>query len=154
MVGFAPGYVVRLVGLRNGAYNGKIAEVESKLDEESGRHWVEVLADELDGAADALLRHIRVKPANMVHACAQCHASEVAKMMICGKCKTARYCNVACQREAWPQHKEGCVQLGIGRDVAKVPLVDACIRGDVAEVRRLVELGANVTRPTWVATLF
>ncbi|KAL1675985.1 ankyrin repeat-containing domain protein [Schizophyllum commune] len=32
--------------------------------------------------------------------------SEVLKM--CGKCRTARYCNADCQRSNWPSHKKSC----------------------------------------------
>ena len=73
-------------------------------------------------------------------------------MMICGKCKTARYCDVACQRRHWPQHKDVCTEMGHKRELAKTPFFVACLRGDEAEVRRLVGEGANVNKAFTLGT--
>jgi len=44
--------------------------------------------------------------------CARCAFSppEAAKLLkACSRCKAVWYCSVACQREAWPEHKLSCV---------------------------------------------
>ena len=68
---------------------------------------------------------------------------------MCGRCKTARYCNTECQRADWARHKmPDCFQFSHLRGL-DTPLQQACARGDVAEVRRLVEQeGANVDKAT------
>jgi hypothetical protein len=35
-------------------------------------------------------------------------ATAFKALMICARCKTARYCDAACQKSAWPKHKLGC----------------------------------------------
>ena len=32
-------------------------------------------------------------------------------MKTCGKCKSAYYCTVACQKQAWPEHKKSCKSI-------------------------------------------
>ena len=43
-------------------------------------------------------------------ACLLCDMTELngKKLVTCGSCKTARYCNKVCQRKHWKQHKPGC----------------------------------------------
>jgi len=40
-------------------------------------------------------------------ACAHCGRA-VEKLLTCGRCKQAKYCGAACQRQAWPSHKAKC----------------------------------------------
>ena len=44
--------------------------------------------------------------------CWHCNASE-AKTSVCSGCKTARYCTMICQHEAWAEHKLVCRQYCI-----------------------------------------
>lgn len=39
---------------------------------------------------------------------------------LCARCKTARYCGTACQRQAWPTHKSVCVNVA-GQHYYHVP---------------------------------
>jgi len=50
------------------------------------------------------MRRILVQPHHMQHACEYCFVASAALMM-CGKCKTAHYCNAECQRADWARHK-------------------------------------------------
>jgi len=92
-------------------------------------------------------RRMWVKPENMRHACEYCLVAEAdgEKLQMCGRCKTARYCNAGCQRADWARHKvPDCGQFSHdrGRDS---PLQIACMHGYMVEVRRLVEEeGADV----------
>ena len=43
--------------------------------------------------------------------CAVCGAKERgedARMSVCARCRSVRYCSAACQRKAWPVHKRFC----------------------------------------------
>ena len=44
--------------------------------------------------------------------CAQCGARPAAgkKLLVCGRCKAAKYCSAQCQRAAWASHKDGCAR--------------------------------------------
>ena len=50
----------------------------------------------------------QVKPQDMQHACEYCLVGESSTrcgLLLCGSCKTARYCNTECQGKDWPRHK-------------------------------------------------
>lgn len=40
--------------------------------------------------------------------CDFCNARSPTKLQACGKCKFVFYCDAACQRKAWPSHKQEC----------------------------------------------
>ena len=40
--------------------------------------------------------------------CANCGKSVGCKLRACARCKTVRYCGEACQRAAWPMHRQVC----------------------------------------------
>jgi hypothetical protein len=42
------------------------------------------------------------------NACWLCGSSGNPTLLVCGKCKKARYCSAACQRQDWKEHKKGC----------------------------------------------
>ena len=42
-------------------------------------------------------------------ACDGCGTVEAPKLMLCARCRTARFCGAACQRAAWAEHKKACV---------------------------------------------
>ena len=67
--------------------------------------------------------------------CAACGSAD-ANLRMCSSCRVARYCNVACQRRAWPQHKLACAELRAARE--KRDTSAACTVGFV--------LKANCTR--------
>ena len=79
------GSMVRVHGLNNAAYNGRLGRVVYVLElETTGRLLVE-LAEEV---RPPLLQHIKIKPENMVTACSHCHKAG-GKMQFCGKCRVA-----------------------------------------------------------------
>ena len=147
MAQFMVNHLVRLVGLNNADYNGKLARVNSVLDETRGRHLVKLEGEILS----TLNREIHIKPENLLHACEGCHAVGTATAdeqiaLKCARCRVARYCNSDCQRNNWKVHKVHCFAFGVNRDRLKKPLFDAIIRRDLTEVQRLVEQGADVKK--------
>jgi hypothetical protein len=108
MGGFKCGQIVRLRGLSNAAYNGKLALVKGLPAIDGGeRHLVEVQDEdgEIDIRRGGNYEVIRIKPENMAHACNHCRNADVAKMQFCSKCRMAGYCNAECQRNDWQRHK-------------------------------------------------
>jgi hypothetical protein len=155
MVGFKFRSFVRLQGLSNIAYNGKLARIESlSADEDTGRYLVE-----LQDASPQLSSKFSVKPENMVRACDCCHQSGAATMQYCGKCKNAAYCNAECQRSDWTRHKIDCNKMSSQRQFVKSPIFLAVVSGNLAEVQKVVREGADVNKalkadgvtPLWIA---
>jgi hypothetical protein len=147
MVEFKLHNLVRLQGLSNAAYNGKVARVESRsADEHAGEYRVELQVDEVIGSH--LSRQILVKPDNMARACDCCHQAGAATMQYCGRCRSAAYCNAECQRSDWKRHKVDCSQMNSHRQLGKIPLFIAAGLGNLAEVEKLVRAGADMNKAT------
>ncbi len=137
---------MRLQGLSNAAYNGKLARIKTfSADENTGRYRVQLQVDE---AAPNLRQEILVKPENMVRACDCCHLTGAATMQYCGRCKNAAYCHAECQRSDWMRHKVNCSRMNGQRQVVKSPLHLAATVGNLAEVENLVRGGADVNKAT------
>ena len=79
------GSLIRVHGLKNAAYNGRLGTVEdvSELDT-TGRLFVQLQEE----VRPPLLREIKIKPENMSTACSHCHKAGV-KMQFCSKCRVA-----------------------------------------------------------------
>ena len=79
------GSLVRLHGLNNAAYNGRLGKViiVSELDT-TGRLTVELQ----ERVCPPLLQEIKIKPEGMSTACSHCHKAS-DKMQFCGKCRVA-----------------------------------------------------------------
>jgi hypothetical protein len=146
MVGFKYNNFVRLQGLRNAAYNGKIARITTiSAEENDGTVGVELQENEV---APTLSRKILAKPENMLRACDCCHLAGAATMQYCGRCKNAAYCNAECQRSDWKSHKVDCSRMNTERQLFKSPLHFAAGVGNLAEVQNLVRGGADVNKTT------
>ena len=54
--------------------------------------------------------HIKenVKKSGRARVCDFCNKRSETKLRACGKCKFVFYCDAACQRKAWPTHKQDC----------------------------------------------
>jgi hypothetical protein len=98
MVGFKYENFVRLQGLSNAAYNGKLGVIKCFSVDDNGKFAVELQEGEV---ALPLNREILVKPENMVRACDCCQQAGAATMQYCGRCRNAAYCNAECQRSDW-----------------------------------------------------
>jgi hypothetical protein len=146
MVGFQYLNFVRLQGLKNAAYNGKLARIDSFPDETTGRFLVELQDDDEAAVASHLSREILVKPENMVRACDCCRQAGAATMQYCGKCKNAAYCNAECQRSDWTRHKADCSKMTAQRQLYKSPLICAAGGGNLSDVEMLVRAGADVNK--------
>ena len=134
--------LIRLKGLNNTIYNGKLAKVTifpSSGVCRNGRYHVELM----DEVVPSLRKFIEVKPENMEHACQCCHKAG-ENLMFCGKCKNARYCDRECQRIDWETHKKECRECGHARNVTKNPLIPAIVSGNFELVRKLVQEGTDV----------
>jgi ankyrin repeat protein len=144
MVGFKYQNFVRLQGLTNASYNGKLARIECfSADNVTGRWRVELQVGQI---APNLSRKILVKPENMVRACDCCLLAGAATMQYCSRCKNAAYCNAECQRSDWKRHKAECSEMNSERQLVKSPLHLAAGSGNLAEVENLVRAGADVEK--------
>ena len=77
--------LVRLNGLGNAAYNGRLGEVLNVLElDTTGRLTVQLLEE----VRPPLLQQIKIKPENMRTACSHCLKTG-DKMQFCGKCRVA-----------------------------------------------------------------
>ncbi len=85
MVGFKFENFVRLQGLSNEAYNGKLARVISlSADKITGEFRVSLQVDDGVAVASHLSRQILVKTENMTRACDNCLHAGAATMQYCG----------------------------------------------------------------------
>ena len=50
----------------------------------------------------------RMKKSGRARVCDFCNKRSETKLRACGKCKFVFYCDAACQRKAWPTHKQEC----------------------------------------------
>ena len=50
----------------------------------------------------------RMKKSGRARVCDYCNKRSETKLRACGKCKFVFYCDAACQRKAWPTHKQEC----------------------------------------------
>ena len=76
-----------------------------------------VISDRDAEALAAAVNRVPV-PAPAPRACDGCGTVEAPKLMLCARCRTARFCGAACQRAAWAEHKKACVPA------AKQPAAD------------------------------
>jgi len=147
---FRYGHMVRLHGFDDITMNGKLARVISlPVRKDHGKNIVELLDDSARPPVSFIPEHtLLIQPERMQHACQFCLLVS-ASLMMCGKCKTAQYCNAECQRADWARHKiNDCRSFGHQRGMSK-PLPLACARGEMEEVRRLVEdEGEDVDKAT------
>ena len=79
------GSLVRLHGLGNAAYNGRLGKVEEVSELETTGRLLVLLQEEV---RPPLLRLIKIKPENMRTACSHCQ-KDGDKMQFCGKCRVA-----------------------------------------------------------------
>jgi hypothetical protein len=57
---------------------------------------------------DEATARARLKKSGRARVCDFCSKRSETKLRACGKCKFAFYCDAACQRKAWPTHKQEC----------------------------------------------
>ena len=133
------GQFVRLKGLTNVLFNDKLGRVGPFPSSElccNGRYRVILIGE----VAPPLLRELSVKPENLEHACTRCHKGG-EKLLSCGKCRHALYCDRECQRMDWERHKTECRSCGHARDATKNPLILAVEAGNMGLVHKLVQEG-------------
>ncbi|CAE6478332.1 unnamed protein product [Rhizoctonia solani] len=53
----------------------------------------------------------KTTPSKPIEACWTCGSAGKPKLLVCGKCKKAKYCSAACQRQNWTTHKKNCKAL-------------------------------------------
>ena len=101
-----------------------------------GKNIVELLDDSARPPVSFIPEHtLLIQPERMQHACQFCLLVS-ASLMMCGKCKTAQYCNAECQRADWARHKindcrvrcpnDGCTVPGIPFDGLELLLARVC----------------------------
>lgn len=64
------------------------------------------------------------------HCCTRCQTSGLeTKLLLCGKCRQARYCSRDCQKADWPAHKAACktavVEAAAAEPAAPAPAAPA-----------------------------
>ena len=88
--------------MRTAALNGKLVRIDSNINEATGRFEVVWLNDQARPPVPVVpARRMTIKSEHFKHACEYClvaSAAEGEKLQMCGRCKTARYCNAECQR--------------------------------------------------------
>lgn len=60
-----------------------------------------------------------VFPATSCFHCGKSKELDGIKLVICSRCKRARYCGPECQKASWPKHKPGCQLSAQGRATGK-----------------------------------
>jgi hypothetical protein len=134
------GHLIRLRGFNNPKMDGKLGRVLGTFREATSQNKIEFLDESVRPPVPFTpARILQLQPQYLQHACEHCLVASGALQM-CGKCKTAHYCNSECQLADWARHKTtDCREFGHQRGLNK-PLPLACCRGDISEVRRLVEV--------------
>ena len=125
--------LVRVKGLKNAEYNGKLARIMYFPSLEvccNGRYRV-ILIDEV---APPLVQDLSVKPENLEHACTNCLKGG-ENLLFCAKCRFSLYCNRQCQSSDWERHKNNCRSEGHQRDATKNLLILAVESGDLSIVQ-------------------
>ena len=79
------GSLVRIHGLSNVAYNGRLGRVDEVSELNATGRLIVLLQDQV---RPPLLQAIKIKPENMVTACSHCHKAG-DKMQFCSKCRVA-----------------------------------------------------------------
>ena len=79
------GSLVRVHGLKNTFYNGKLGKVDDVSDLDTTGRLLVLLQEEV---SPPLLQEIKIKPENMSTACSHCHKTG-DKMHFCSKCRVA-----------------------------------------------------------------
>ena len=79
------GSLVRLHGLNNAAYNGRLGRVDDVSDLNTTGRLTIVFEERVH---PPLLQQIKIKPENMSTACSHCHKAG-DKMQFCSKCRVA-----------------------------------------------------------------
>lgn len=76
---------------------------------------IPIFSGSFDTHSDAMSEAYKVfgnPKADNKHRCMQCKKEEPTdkkkKLLVCGKCKSARYCSKECQLKHWPTHKVTC----------------------------------------------
>ena len=153
-VTFRRNHLVRLRGFNHNALDDKLVRIASKLKEATGKFDVVFLDDQARPPVPVVpARRMPITPEHFIHTCEYCLVAASAavnggRLEMCGRCKTVRYCNAECQRADWARHKmPDCIRFGHDRGW-DTPLQQACIAGNVTEVRRLVEEGVDVDKAT------
>lgn len=98
------GAIVKLRGLIKAAhYNGRMGIVTkgTPKDAKDGRRLVRLIAGPSETSSD-----VRIKVENMSIICSKCRKNQAIGR--CPNCKVPCYCSEACQRLAWPAHKDKC----------------------------------------------
>ena len=152
---FRMNHLVRLRGFNHAALDSKLARVTSLVVEANGKFEVAFLDDSARPPVPTVpARSLQVKPEHMGFACEYCLVTAAAaeggdKLQMCGKCKTAHYCNAVCQHADWARHRVAdCTDFALARGVGK-PFHLACVGGRLLEVRRMVEEeGVDVNKTT------
>ena len=79
------GSLVRVHGLKNASYNGRLGKVVDVYELGTTSRLTVELQEEV---RPPLLQEIKIKPENMSTACSHCHKAGV-KMQFCSKCRVA-----------------------------------------------------------------
>ena len=81
------GSLVRVHGLKNAAYNGRLGKVVDVSELDTTGRLLVLLHEEVQ-VRTPLLQQIKIKPENMLTACSHCHKAG-DKMQFCSKCRVA-----------------------------------------------------------------
>jgi hypothetical protein len=86
-----------------------------------------------------------------VRLCSHCE-TEGEGLRSCSACKSAWYCNVSCQRNHWPQHKQECKDFANLSDSAPIALQNKARCAQIAQlIKRLVKAIVSGPEVDWRA---
>ena len=139
------GSLVRLYGLNNAAYNGRLGKVIEVLELDTSGRWQNAILQQMSGCwvsrRTSSYFPLWHNPMSITY-------SLFYPIPYVHSPRYHRYCDRECQRNDWKRHTDECDRLSYRRQIAKSELISAAENGDLAEVRNLVQQGADVNEST------
>ncbi|KAI9005145.1 hypothetical protein DFJ74DRAFT_713028 [Hyaloraphidium curvatum] len=130
-------------------WSGAHGELRNRLFLQQAMDARDRMLQGMDGSTDLMAVEFAEGRGGSVEICMGCGRFSKGTMRRCARCKETPYCSAACQRLAWPQHKQTCVQAsktakdgGTGARLLALAIFD-CRRTTGDRWRSLVRLRSD-----------